>query len=72
MKVNNKDYDRLKNISTLVIPGFITMVGVIGGALGWEYNDVTQTILGAIGVFIGVIVKALSVQYSKEGEDSNE
>lgn len=65
--IPNKLYDILKWVGLLVLPALATLVQTVGTAVGFEYADVSATIITAVGTFIGVIIGASAVKAVKSG-----
>ena len=68
-KMTNEQYDLAKWIVQVVMPAFITMVGTIGVAVGWDATDLVVTILGAITLFLGTSLGISNINYRKEEID---
>lgn len=66
MILKNKYYDILIWIVTIVLPASIGLIGTVGGALNWEYTDITMTIVAAVTTFLGAILGVSNVNYKKE------
>ena len=65
--IPNKLYDILKWVGLIVLPALATLVQTVGTAVGFEYADVSATIITAVGTFIGVIIGASAVKAVKSG-----
>lgn len=66
--LNNKTYDYLKYVVTMVLPALVTLIGVVGGSLHWEHTEVTMTIVGGITAFLGASLGISNANYKKEVE----
>ena len=63
--MSNKVYDVLKWIVITVLPALLTLFGVIGATLNWNFTDTVITI-GTAGITcLGTIIGVSSVQYNK-------
>lgn len=58
-------YDILKWIVITVLPALLTLFGVIGATLGWNFTDTVITIGTAVITFLGTIIGVSSVNYNK-------
>lgn len=65
--IPNKLYDILKWVGLLVLPALATLVQTVGTAVGFEYAEVSATIITAVGTFIGVIIGASTAKAVKSG-----
>ena len=65
MKVNNKVYDVMKWIVTIIIPAIITLYSSLASIWGIPYSEQIIATLAAIDIFLGVIMKISSKEYSK-------
>ena len=54
--MQNKTFDTLKWVATIVVPALATLVGVVGKAVNWEYTDITVIIITALGTFLGTVL----------------
>ena len=69
MKMSDNIYNVLKWISCVFCGALVGLIGTIGGAVGWEYTSLTQTIIGAIGTFIGVCIGVSTYNYNKANNE---
>lgn len=71
---NNKTYDILKWISTVVLPALATLVLAIGQI--WNVTAWTVPIgatIAAVATFMGAVLGISSIQYAKQkGDETNE
>lgn len=71
---NNKTYDILKWISTVVLPALATLVLAIGQI--WNVTVWTVPIgatIAAVATFMGAVLGISSIQYAKQkGDETNE
>lgn len=65
MKVNNKVYDIMKWIVTIIIPAIITLYSSLASIWGMPYSEQIIATLAAIDIFLGVIMKISSKEYNK-------
>lgn len=63
----DKLYDVLKWVGLVVLPALATLVRTVGAAVGFEYADVSATIITAAGAFIGVVIGASAAKAVKSG-----
>lgn len=68
MKMSNKVYDILKDISLLWMPTFITLYGVISTAWGIPLGEPILATLTGLNAALGAVVKYFSVKYNMESE----
>jgi len=66
MILNNKYYDILKWIVTIVLPASVALIGTVGGSLNWDYTEITMTIVGAVTTFLGATLGVSNSNYKKE------
>ena len=71
---NNKTYDILKWISTVVLPALATLILAIGQI--WNVTVWTVPIgatIAAVATFMGAVLGISSIQYAKQkGDETNE
>lgn len=66
---NNKTYDALAWIALSLIPALVTLVLKVGEIWSLpDYDKVGMTI-GAIGFFLGTLVKVSSIRYKKAQDE---
>ena len=63
--MSNKTYDILKWIVITVLPALLTLFGVIGATLDFNFTDTVITIGTAVITFLGTILGISSVNYNK-------
>lgn len=66
MKMNNKAYDVLKDVSLLWMPILITFYGVISATWGIPYGEQILSTLTGLNAALGAIVKYYKSRYDKE------
>lgn len=66
MRLNDNQYNILKWLVTLVLPAFITFLGVIFKALEVANAETYLTILVGFETFIGTVFKSAEFKYDKE------
>lgn len=66
--MSNKVYDILKWIVTVVLPALLTLFGVIGATLNWEFTDKVITIGTAVITCLGTMIGVSSIQYNKNNK----
>lgn len=64
MKLNNKTYDTLKWVLTIVVPATIGLIVKLGNLYHFDTDLIIGTI-GAIATFVGAIFIRSSVNYNK-------
>lgn len=64
-KMSNKTYDILKWIVITVLPALLTLFGVIGATMNWDFTDKVITIGTAVITCLGTIIGVSSVNYNK-------
>lgn len=65
MILNNKNYDVLKWIALVFLPALTTLVGGIGGKLGYEHIDLVVYCMVAFDTFLGSVLGISTVNYNK-------
>lgn len=58
--IPDKVYDIVKWVGLILLPALATLVGTVGIAAGWQYTDLTVTVITALGTFVGALVGASS------------
>lgn len=71
MKLNNKTYDTLKWVLTIVVPATIGLIVTLGNLYHFETDLITGTI-SAIATFIGAIFIRSNVNYNRMIDDIEE
>lgn len=66
MQLASTTYDKLKWITIVFLPAFITFLGVILGCFDVPFTDTILTILGAFQLFLGTILGISCHNYNKE------
>lgn len=66
MMLNNKTYDVLKHVVSVVLPASIALIGVVGASFNWPHTEVTMTIVGAVTTFLGTTLGVSNANYKKE------
>lgn len=66
MKIGNKTYDVLKDVSLLWMPILITFYGVISATWGIPYGEQILATLTGLNAALGAIVKYYKSRYDKE------
>lgn len=66
MKIGNKTYDALKDVSLLWMPILITFYGVISATWGIPYGEQILATLTGLNAALGAIVKYYKSRYDKE------
>ena len=72
MKFSNKTYDALKWIAQVFLPALITLYGVIATACEIPHTEQVVTIAIGVDTFLGTILGISSINYHKNGDDSDE
>jgi len=65
MKMNNKVYDVLKWVTTIVLPGIGTLYFALAGIWGFPYGEQIVGTITAIVTFLGVVLGVSNVNYKK-------
>ena len=63
--LNNRQYQVLKWLVSIVLPAFITFLGVVMGTLNYAHTDVVLTIAAAFEVLLGTIFKISEHNYDR-------
>lgn len=66
MILNDKNYNVLKWVVTIVLPALTALVGTVGLTLGYDSTDVAVTLMVAITTFLGATLGISNVNYKKE------
>lgn len=64
--MDNKTYDTLKWVVSIVLPALITLIGTVGNSFGWPHTEITMTVIGAVTVFLGTTLGVSNAQYRKD------
>lgn len=67
MIMNNKLYDVLQWIVSVVLPAAIAFYAAMSGIWGWPYGEQIVGTLSAIEVFLGTILRISNANYKKLG-----
>lgn len=67
--VSNNTYDRLKQGAQLVLPAILTLYLALASIWKWDHAQEIGMTIGAVNVFLGVVVTALAVMWRKTGAD---
>lgn len=67
MNLSNETYDRLKWITTILLPALGTFIAAICALFGLPYGDKIVGIITAVITFLGAILKTSSDSYSGDG-----
>jgi len=74
--LNKKVYETLKWIALTVIPALVILVTTVGNEWGLEHVKSIAATIGAIGLFMGVLVKTMppfdGTAYIEPGADLDE
>jgi hypothetical protein len=65
MKMNNRIYDILKDISLLWMPTTITLYGVLSATWGIPFGEEILATLTGLNAALGAVVKYFKAQYDK-------
>jgi hypothetical protein len=71
MKLNNKAYDILKWIATIVLPALSTMCFTIGSIWSWSCTEQIIGSIAAVDMFLGVVLGISTAQYNKSKDVIN-
>ena len=66
---NNKTYDTLAWIALILIPALVTLVCSVGETWGLPNYDKIGATIGAIGIFLGTLVKISSAKYKRTQDE---
>lgn len=72
MKLQNKTYDILKWITTIVLPALGTLYFALSGIWGFPYGEQIVGTITALVTFFGVILGISTHNYNKGEEDVND
>ncbi len=65
--VSNKTYDMMKTAAQLLLPALGTLYVAIATIWGLPYAEQVAATILAVNVFLGVVLKILSVKYERSG-----
>lgn len=68
MKLNNKTYDILKYIVTIILPSAVTLWLTISSIWDIELGEPIGATMGAVNVFLGALIGISSSQYNKDNQ----
>ena len=66
MITNNKVYDVLKWVATLILPAFTAFYAAIASTWGFPYTEQITASLAALNAFLGAIVGVSNISYKRE------
>jgi hypothetical protein len=66
--LSNKNYDRLKKITTIVLPAMVTLWLTIANVWDLPNSQEVGLTLGAINTFLGVVLGVATNTYNKSDE----
>ena len=69
--MNNKLYDKLKDVALVWMPTAITLYGVLTVTWNWPYGEQILATLTGLNAALGSIVKYYKSKYDKENTLSN-
>lgn len=72
MKLQNRTYDILKWITTIVLPALGTLYFALSGIWGFPYGEQIVGTITAIVTFFGVVLGISTKNYNKEIENESE
>lgn len=72
MKLQNRTYDILKWITTIVLPALGTLYFALSGIWGFPYGEQIVGTITAIVTFFGVVLGISTKNYNKESEYESE
>ena len=75
MKLNDKAYNALKWIVTIVLPAVSALYWGLSGIWGWPYAEQVVGTIAVVTTFLGALLGISTVQYKREcqsceGEDA--
>ena len=66
MKLSNKNYDLLKWIAQILLPGVAALYVAVAGIWGFPYAKEVAGTISAVDLFLGTLLGISSVNYYKE------
>ena len=69
--MNNKLYDRLKDVALVWMPTAIRFYGVLSATWDWPYGEQILATLTGLNAALGSIVKYYKSKYDKENTSNN-
>lgn len=70
MKLTNKQYDAIKWVVFLLLPGVSTLVLTLSDTWGFEYAVPVAATISAFSAFLGTITGVSSIKYANTDKDS--
>lgn len=67
-KLSNKQYDLIKRVLTMGVPGITACIVTLGGLYGFETKVIVGTIT-ALATLAGVFLNVVSNQYQNENKE---
>lgn len=67
--LNNTAYDIVKDVVTLGFPAAVTLYAALAVIWGWGFSEEVVATGGAIGIFLGVLLKIAAKRYEKQPVD---
>lgn len=67
-KLSNKQYDLIKRLLTMGVPGVTAFIVTLGGLYGFETKVIVGTIT-ALATLAGVFLNVISNQYQNENKE---
>jgi hypothetical protein len=61
--LSSQTYDRLKVLSTIVLPALATLYATLASIWGWPFSVEIVGTVAAFAVFLGVLLKVASVRF---------
>lgn len=71
-KMSDTTYTVLKWAVSIVLPGLVALVGVIGNELNWAFTESFMTIGTAVIAFLGISLGISTSQYNKEKKEDEQ
>ena len=68
--ISNELYDKLKFITTIVLPALATLYFALSGIWGFPYGEQIVGTIAAITTFLGTILGISNYNYKKEADQS--
>lgn len=71
MTITTKQYNFIKKVLTMAVPGLVTLIAAFGKIYNFDSLAVTiNATITAIATFAGVMLNVVSSNYDKSKEDS--
>lgn len=71
MKLTDKAYDVMKWLVIIVLPALATLYAALAAVWAWPLADQVVTTITAVDTFLGAVLCISTVNYNKDGGNTN-